>query len=106
MDRIAIVIADTAGIIQFWSKGAEEAFGHSAQDAKGQTLDLIVPEEFRDSHWSGFRRAMLSNAAAMEGRPSLFPVRGANGRTEKVSGKLTLLRAEDDSVVGAMVIFG
>jgi PAS domain S-box-containing protein len=106
LDNTAIVIADTTGAIRFWSKGAETAFGHAAADALSQTLDLIVPDEFREAHWLGFHRAIASGSAATEGQDITLPVRMADGRIENSAGKLTLLRRGDRIIVGAMVIFG
>src|SRR6516225_9349051 len=79
MDDGVVVMAGTTGVICFWSKAAEAALGYSAAEAVGQTLDLIVPAEFRDAHWNGFRRAMASGQAAAEGQASPFPVRRADG---------------------------
>ena len=79
MDENAIVIADPAGVIRFWSMGAEKTFGHSAGFALGQTLDLIVPTEYREAHWKGFRRAMTSGSAQAEGQVGAFPARMACG---------------------------
>ena len=106
MDEVAIVIADTSGSIRYWSRGAEKTFGHTEKDAVGQSLDLIVPEEFRKSHWMGFRATMASGSASIEGQQSAFPVAATGGRIVNAPGKLTLLRGLDDKVVGAMVIFG
>jgi PAS domain S-box-containing protein len=53
VDHRAIVVADTDGVIVHWNAGAERLFGHSPEDAVGQSLDLIVPDEFRDRHWAG-----------------------------------------------------
>jgi PAS domain S-box-containing protein len=106
LDNNAIVIADTAGVIRFWSNRAQSAFGHSAQDAVGRTLDLIVPHEFRVAHWAGFHRAISAGSAAAEGQPNLFPVLDANGLVKQAPGKLTLLRAGDGAVIGCMVVFG
>jgi len=106
LDEAAIVIADVKGVIRFWSKGAEDIFGHTAQYAVGRMLDLIVPEEFREAHWRGFHRAIAAGSAAAEGRPNRFPALGADGGTCNIPGKLALLRAGDERVIGAMVIFG
>ena len=106
MDKTAIVIADTTGLIRFWSKGAEGLFGHPARDALGRTLDLIVPEEFRDRHWAGFRRAIASGSAATEGQANTIPVLKADGGIENHPGRLAILRAADGRVIGCKVIFG
>ena len=40
----AIIFADRTGVIRVWNHRAEALFGHSAEEAVGQTLDLIVVE--------------------------------------------------------------
>jgi PAS domain S-box-containing protein len=105
MDRHPLVIADTAGVIRFWSPGAEAAFGHAARDAVGQTLDLIVPPDFRDAHWQGFRRAIAAGAASVENQAAPFPVRHANGDVVETPGRLALVRAPGGEVLGAAVVF-
>jgi PAS domain S-box-containing protein len=105
MDNNAVVMADQAGIIRFWSAGAEKAFGYSAAQAVGQTLDLIVPEEYREAHWRGFRRAVASGAADLEGQTSPFPVRDADGAIAATPGRLTLVRQPQGQVIAAVVVF-
>ena len=56
----AVVSADREGIIRDWNETAEHIFGHSAGQAIGRTLDLIVPEEERANHWRNFRRVMAT----------------------------------------------
>jgi len=106
VDDHAVVMVDATGVIRFWNAGAARAFGHPPTEAIGQTLDLIVPDEFRQAHWSGFRRAMASGQAAAEGQPGPFPVRCADRETRPVEGRLTLLRSAHGRIVGAMVVFG
>ena len=105
LDNNAVVIADAAGVIRFWSAGAAKAFGYAAPQTVGQTLDLIVPPEYRQAHWTGFRRAMASGAAAVEGTAIPFPVRQASGETSAVRGRLALLREPDGMVIAAVVVF-
>ena len=54
----AIIFADWTGVIRVWNQGAEALFGHSAAEAVGHTLDLIVPAPDRPAHWAGFSRAV------------------------------------------------
>ena len=56
----AVISADREGIIRDWNETAEHIFGHSAGQAIGRTLDLIVPEEERANHWRNFRRVMAT----------------------------------------------
>ena len=53
-----ILFADDKGIIRFWNAGCERLFGHSAADAVGQSLDIIIPEAQRARHWQGYTNTM------------------------------------------------
>ncbi len=54
----AIIAADRGGIIRFWNPGAERIFGYAADEALGQSLDLIIPERLRQRHWDAYKRVM------------------------------------------------
>jgi PAS domain S-box-containing protein len=101
----AVVMADADGVIRFWNDGAQAAFGHNAAEALGQTLDLIVPQQFREAHWAGYRRALATGSAAAEGDPGPFPAL-IGGEIVPTLGRLTLIRDPRHKVVGAVVVFG
>lgn len=63
-----IIFADPEGIIRAWNAAAERIFGYSSNHAVGKSLDIIIPEQFRDAHWRGYRRAMEEAATKYEGR--------------------------------------
>jgi len=54
----ALVVSDREGIIRFWNAAAERIFGFSAQEALGESLDIITPEPLRARHWEGYRNTM------------------------------------------------
>ncbi|MCA9855617.1 MAG: PAS domain S-box protein [Dehalococcoidia bacterium] len=54
----AVIFAGADGRITTWNTAAERMFGFTAAEAIGQSLDIIIPERFRDAHWKGFERAM------------------------------------------------
>jgi PAS domain S-box-containing protein len=54
----AIIFADHNGVIRVWNHRAAALFGHSAEEAVGHSLDLIVPEPYRAAHWAGFSGAV------------------------------------------------
>lgn len=56
----AIIAADRVGIIRFWNPGAERLFGYPPDEATGRSLDLIIPERFRQRHWEGYRRVIAT----------------------------------------------
>jgi PAS domain S-box-containing protein len=53
-----VLFADEKGIIRFWNAGCERLFGHSAAEAVGQSLDIIIPEAQRARHWQGYTNTM------------------------------------------------
>lgn len=54
----AVILADLKGVIVVWNHGAETLFGFTADEAIGQSVDLIVPEKLRRAHWDGFNKAI------------------------------------------------
>ena len=54
----AVIFADRDGTIRTWNAAAERIFGFPSAAALGQNLDIIIPERFRQAHWTGFERAM------------------------------------------------
>ena len=66
----ALVFAEPSGVVRIWNSAAEALFGHRSTEAIGQTLDLIVPPEFRARHWAGFRAAMAAAEWPPAGAPA------------------------------------
>ncbi|MET0152921.1 MAG: PAS domain S-box protein [Candidatus Binatia bacterium] len=54
----AIVFADREGIIREWNAAAERMFGYAASEAIGRSLDIIIPENLRARHWTGYHQVM------------------------------------------------
>ncbi|MEE8330301.1 MAG: PAS domain S-box protein [Acidimicrobiia bacterium] len=52
----AIITADALGNIVTWNPAAAAMFGHSADEAIGQPLTLVVPQRFQEAHESGIAR--------------------------------------------------
>jgi PAS domain S-box-containing protein len=64
----AMVFADTAGIIRVWNSAAERIFGFSESAALGDSMNIIIPERFREAHWRGFRRAIVERTTKYQGQ--------------------------------------
>jgi PAS domain S-box-containing protein len=65
----AIVCGDAYGRITYWNRAAEENFGHTAAEAVGQPLTLIIPERFRHLHEDGMERYLATGKPKIIGRP-------------------------------------
>lgn len=87
----AVVIANPAGTIVFWNDAAERLFGWPAAEARGQTLDLIIPERLRTRHWTGYERVMATGQTSYGDRLLEVPALHPDGRTLSVAFTVTLL---------------
>lgn len=61
----ATIFADHERIIRIWNARAETVFGFAAGEATGKTLDVIIPEDLRATHWRGFNQAISERFAPM-----------------------------------------
>ena len=101
---IAILFADREGKIRFWNAGAEALFGYAAQEALGQSLDLIVPERQRARHWEGWDRVMASGVTKY-GRDALaVPALKKDGSRISIEFNIVLVRAASGELAGAAAL--
>ena len=100
----ALVLADADGMICYWNRGAEALTGHPAAAAVGNSLDLIVPPDYRQRHWAGFRAAMASGGVRFEGASASIPVLCADGAVRRWPGRFTLIRDARGRPAGAAAV--
>lgn len=100
-----VVVADVGGRIVSWDAGAEALFGHAAADAIGRTLDLIVPEDLREQHWTGFHRAMASGVCKLDRAAANLPVLHADGEVRLVPGRFIFLTDGRGAPAGAAAVY-
>ena len=101
LDQHAVIVVDTEGMIRLWSIGAETLFGYQAVDAIGQSLDLIIPESYRGSHWPAFKAAMASGVNHYDNVVFADPITHADGRVVHHRGRFALMKDADGRVLGA-----
>ena len=92
----AIVATDRDGIIRHWNKGAERIFGHTAAEAVGQSLDLIVPEQLRARHWEGYRHVMQTGQSRY-GEGDVLAVPGLRKDGGRVSLEFTIATISNEA---------
>ena len=56
----AMVVIDTSGIIRSFSTTAERQFGHSAREAIGRNVSILMPEPYRSQHDGFLARYMAT----------------------------------------------
>ncbi len=96
-----LVASDRAGHIVLWNSGAERIFGYSADEAVGRTLDLIIPEPFRERHWQGYR-AVMESGVSRYGTGDILAVPGRHKDGHRISLEFTItpLKRPDNRIVG------
>src|SRR4051795_9361076 len=90
----AIIATDRGGVVTFWNPGAERIFGFSSAEAVGRPLDLIIPENLRTRHWSGYHRAMETGESRY-GHGDLLSVPGLTKDGRRISVEFTIMMLKD-----------
>ena len=99
-----MIVVDRTGIIRYWSEDAERLTGHRAVDAVGDTLDLVVPPEYRERHWRGFHAAMETGTSQFEGAAATIPVLCSDGSIRRWPARFTLIRDARGQPAGAAAV--
>jgi PAS domain S-box-containing protein len=101
----AIIATDRDGRITFWNPGAERIFGFTAGEATGQSLDLIIPENLRARHWSGFRHTMATGTSRY-GHGEMLSVPGLTKEGARISVEFTIVLLCDvtQAVTGTVAV--
>ena len=87
----AIIAAGADGRILLWNRAAARIFGNTADEALGQSLDLIIPERFRARHWDGYQRVMASGQTKYGSEVLRVPAEHRDGHSLSIAFTVTLL---------------
>jgi PAS domain S-box-containing protein len=98
----AVVFAGPDGVIQVWNQAAAAMFGFSAADAIGKNLDIIIPEQFREQHWTGFDRALAAGDTKYRGQSLPTKALKASGDTFYVELSFAIIHDDSGAVIGAL----
>jgi PAS domain S-box-containing protein len=98
---LAVIFGDREGIIRLWNSGAEAMFGYSAQEAIGQSMDIIVPEKHRAKHWEGYDKVMQTGVTKYGRELLAVPALTKDGRRISIEFNIALLRDDQGQVIGA-----
>jgi PAS domain S-box-containing protein len=100
----AIVTVNTRGEIMSWNPAAEVLLGHTAGQAIGQTLALLIPAEHRARHVGAFHAAMDSGKLAHGGQPARVEAMTGDGGRVTLAMSLGLLTDADGALAGAVAV--
>ena len=97
-----IIFADREGVIQIWNSAAAELFGYLPEEAVGRTLDIIIPEHLRPTHWEGFGKAVASGYTKHGTGALNTRATHKAGRKVYVSLAFSVVKDREGKVMGAM----
>ncbi len=98
----AIIFAGTDGVIQQWNAAAAAMFGFAAEEAIGKDLNIIIPEQFRDQHWTGYDRALAAGDTKYRGQSLPTRANKASGETFYVELGFAIVHDDSGAVIGAL----
>lgn len=89
-----VLYADGNGTITFWNAGCERIFGFSAQEALGQSLDIIIPINLRGRHWEGYAETMRTGRSRY-GAGDLLSVPATRKDGSRISVEFSIIPVRD-----------
>ena len=98
----AVIFAGTDGVISVWNEAAERVFGHKAADAIGHDLNLIIPQQYQDAHWTGYDRALGDGDTKYKGQALSTRALRADGETIYVDLAFAIVKDGSGTVTGAL----
>ena len=102
----AVIITDSSGKILKFSEGAQCMFGYTAQEAVGQSVDMLLPEGARAphaGHMAAFERGDVEAKVMQErGQAQLQGLR-RSGETFPIGVSIAKLTAADGVILTAIV---
>jgi PAS domain S-box-containing protein len=100
----AVVLAGADGKIALWNPGAERLFGFTEAEALGQSLDLIVPEKYRERHWAGYREVMRTGQTHYGAQVLRVPALRKDGSRLSIAFTVGMLKTAEGRVEGIFAI--
>ena len=101
---LAIVTADDRGCITSWNAAAEQMFDIAREDAIGRSMEIIIPERFREAHRAGMRRVAGGAPSSLLGQTiEVMAIRG-DGSEFPVALSLACWKSESGVDFGAYML--
>jgi len=99
-----VIACDVAGTIVFWNAASTRIFGFSAEEATGQSLDLIIPQRQQQRHWDGYHHTLATGQTKYGSDVLRVPAVHKEGKPLSIAFTVALLHAADGSVAGIAAV--
>lgn len=99
-----IIAIDRDGIIRLWNQKCSELFGFTADQAIGQSVEIIIPERLRPGHEHGFGAAMATGHLASDGRARRTKGLTADGGKVYVTMTFAVINDGTGAAIGSVAV--
>ena len=99
-----LIAIDKQGDIVLWNEHCTKLFGFSADDAIGQSVEIIIPEKLRKAHWAGFDAAMASGQLASDGKARRTKALTADGGVTYAAMTFAVVKNEQGETIGSVAV--
>ena len=100
----AVMIADAQGHITFWSPACERMFGHTASEAIGQSLDIIIPQRQQQRHWDGYHHTMQTGQTRYGNDVLRVPAVHKDGHALSIAFTVALLHTAEGAIASIVAV--
>jgi len=100
-----ILYAGQDGLIRYWNAGCQRIFGFTADEAQGQSLDIIVPPNLRERHWHGYDETVRTGQTRYSAG-DLLSVPALRKDGSRISVEFSIVPFQDDTgrIVGIAAV--
>jgi PAS domain S-box-containing protein len=103
--RDAVIVADAStGLIVLWNAAAESLFGYSADEARGQSIELLVPEPMRAAHRAGLQHYVATGHGQYIDRGAVLDMLALHKSGAELNVELSLSPLEPSGGSTPMVV--
>jgi PAS domain S-box-containing protein len=99
----AVISSEAGGLIRYFNQSAEKMFGRSAENAIGQPLTILMPEQFRELHRAGIERYMETGKGRVVGKTVELTGLRADGTEFPIELSLSSWRSQEGVLVTAII---
>ena len=100
----AVIVSDPGGLITVWNPAAERMFGFPAEEALGQSLDIIIPERHRKRHWDHYGKTVETGVTKYGHELLRVPGLHKDGRNLSIAFTVGLLTGDGGAVTGVLAV--
>jgi PAS domain S-box-containing protein len=100
----AIIVTDKTHKIVYFNRAAEKVFGYRVEEILGRPLDLLIPEQFAETHHQHLRKLDKSDTVVMiKDRPELV-ARRKDGAEFPVEAGISKIAQDGEEFYTAIVV--